>query len=48
MTTATETRKAYQFIQIRVQLLGRGMTNEIMNLYVNGKVFSCRDVNTEM
>jgi len=37
MTTATETRKAYQFIQIRVQLLGRGMTNEIMNLYVNGK-----------
>jgi hypothetical protein len=30
-------RKAYQFIQIRVQLLGRGMTNEIMNLYVNGK-----------
>jgi hypothetical protein len=31
------TRKAYQFLQIRVQLLGRGMTNEIMNLYVNGK-----------
>jgi len=30
-------RTAYQFIQIRVQLLGRGMTNEIMNLYVNGK-----------
>jgi hypothetical protein len=30
-------RKAYQFIQIRAQLLGRGMTNEIMNLYVNGK-----------
>lgn len=30
-------RKAYQFLQIRVQLLGRGMTNEIMNLYVNGK-----------
>jgi hypothetical protein len=37
MTTATETRKDYKFIQIRVQLLGRGMTNEIMNLYVNGK-----------
>ncbi len=35
--TSTRTRKAYQFIQIRVQLLGRGMTNEIMNLYVNGK-----------
>jgi hypothetical protein len=30
-------RKAYQFIQIRVQLVGRGMTQEIMNLYVNGK-----------
>ncbi len=30
-------RKAYQFLQIRVQLLGRGITNEIMNLYVNGK-----------
>jgi hypothetical protein len=30
-------RKAYQFIQVRVQLLGRGMTKEIMNLYVNGK-----------
>ena len=36
-TTSTRMRKAYQFIQIRVQLLGRGMTNEIMNLYVNGK-----------
>ena len=35
--TSTTTRKAYQVIQIRVQLLGRGMTNEIMNLYVNGK-----------
>lgn len=34
---SASTRKAYQFIQIRVQLLGRGMTNEIMNLYVNGK-----------
>ncbi|WP_071518637.1 hypothetical protein [Geitlerinema sp. PCC 9228] len=33
----TKTRKAYQFLQIRVQLLGRGITNEIMNLYVNGK-----------
>ena len=31
------TRTAYQYLQIRVQLLGRGMTNEIMNLYVNGK-----------
>jgi hypothetical protein len=31
------TRKAYQFLQIRVQLIGRGMTNEIMNIYVNGK-----------
>jgi hypothetical protein len=30
-------RKAYQVLQIRVQFLGRGMTNEIMNLYVNGK-----------
>ncbi len=36
-TTSVSTRKAYQFLQIRVQLLGRGMTNEIMNLYVNGK-----------
>ena len=36
-TTRKTTRKAYQFIQIRVQLMGRGMTNEIMNLYVNGK-----------
>ncbi|KKJ00089.1 hypothetical protein [Prochlorothrix hollandica] len=32
-----QARKTYQFIQIRVQLLGRGMTNEIMSLYVNGK-----------
>lgn len=31
------TRKAYQFLQIRVQLLGRGITNELMTLYVNGK-----------
>ena len=36
-TTDRQTRTAYQFLQIRVQLLGRGMTNEIMNLYVNGK-----------
>jgi len=36
-TNSQHTRKAYQFIQVRVQLLGRGMTNEIMNLYVNGK-----------
>jgi len=36
-STKSTNRKAYQFIQIRVQLLGRGMTNEIMNLYVNGK-----------
>jgi hypothetical protein len=36
-TSSERTRKAYQFIQIRVQLLGRGMTNEIMNIYVNGK-----------
>jgi uncharacterized Zn finger protein (UPF0148 family) len=36
-TAFTTMRKAYQVIQIRVQLLGRGMTNEIMNLYVNGK-----------
>lgn len=36
-TASTTTRKAYQVIQIRVQLLGRGITNEIMNLYVNGK-----------
>ena len=36
-TISVNTRKTYQFIQIRVQLLGRGMTNEIMNLYVNGK-----------
>ncbi|MGI0488855.1 hypothetical protein ACN4EK_25875 [Pantanalinema rosaneae CENA516] len=35
--SSTTIRKAYQFLQIRVQLLGRGMTNEIMNLYVNGK-----------
>lgn len=33
----SQLRKTYQFIQIRVQLLGRGMTNEIMSLYVNGK-----------
>lgn len=37
MSTTSTTRKAYQVIQIRVQLLGRGMTNEIMSLYVNGK-----------
>jgi hypothetical protein len=36
-TTSSTMRKAYQVIQIRVQLLGRGMTNEIQNLYVNGK-----------
>lgn len=36
-TNTSKTRKAYQFLQIRVQLLGRGITNEIMNLYVNGK-----------
>ncbi|MEC4806782.1 MAG: hypothetical protein SAJ12_22235 [Jaaginema sp. PMC 1079.18] len=30
-------RSAYQYIQIRVQLLGRGKTNEIMSLHVNGK-----------
>ena len=36
-SNSQHTRKAYQFIQVRVQLLGRGMTNEIMNLYVNGK-----------
>jgi hypothetical protein len=36
-TPERHTRSAYQFLQIRVQLLGRGMTNEIMNLYVNGK-----------
>lgn len=35
--SSTTARSAYQFVQIRVQLLGRGMTNEIMNLYVNGK-----------
>lgn len=35
--TSTNMRKAYQVIQIRAQLLGRGMTNEIMSLYVNGK-----------
>lgn len=37
LTNQKNTRKVYQFIQIRVQLLGRGMTNEIMNLHVNGK-----------
>lgn len=36
-TTSATMRKAYQVLQIRVQFLGRGMTNEIMNLYVNGK-----------
>lgn len=30
-------RKAYQFIQVRVQLKGRGVTNEIDTLHVNGK-----------
>jgi hypothetical protein len=37
LKTERQTRSAYQFLQLRVQLLGRGMTNEIMNLYVNGK-----------
>ena len=32
-------RKAYQFIQVRVQLKGRGVTNEIDTLHVNGKNF---------
>jgi len=30
-------RKAYQFIQVRVQLKGRGVTNEIDTLHINGK-----------
>ena len=45
LRSATPTRKAYQFLQIRVQLKGRGMTNEIMNLYINGKKLKPR-VNT--
>lgn len=36
-TNGTQTRKAYQFLQLRVQLLGRGITQEIQTLYVNGK-----------
>lgn len=31
------TRSAYQFLSLRVQLVGRGMTQEIMSLHVNGK-----------
>lgn len=30
-------RKAYQVLQIRVQKVGRGMSNEILMLHVNGK-----------
>ena len=36
-TDRVQTRKAYQFLQLRVQLLGRGITGEIQTLYVNGK-----------
>lgn len=43
---AVKTRTAYQFLQIRVQLLGRGMTNEIMNLYVNGKRIKPKQIKT--
>lgn len=32
-------RKAYQFLQIRVQKVGRGITNEILSLHVNGRNF---------
>lgn len=30
-------RKTYQFLQIRVKLRGKGLTNNIINLHVNGK-----------
>ncbi len=43
---AQKNRKAYQFLQIRVQLLGRGITNEIMNLYVNGKSIKPKHIKT--
>lgn len=33
-------RKAYQFLQLRVQKVGRGITNEILMLHVNGKQFT--------
>ena len=35
--SGVQTRKAYQFLNLRVQLLGRGITAEIQTLYVNGK-----------
>lgn len=30
-------RKAYQFLQVRVQKIGRGITNEILMLHINGR-----------
>jgi hypothetical protein len=44
--TKRKTRTAYQFLQVRVQLLGRGITNEIMNIYVNGKRIKPKNTNT--
>ena len=41
--TPTETingrvvRKAYQFLQLRVQKVGRGISNEILSLHINGR-----------
>ncbi len=32
-------RKAYQFLQVRVQKVGRGITNEILMLHINGKQY---------
>jgi hypothetical protein len=33
-------RRAYQILQIRVQKVGRGITNEILMLHINGKQYS--------
>lgn len=30
-------RRAYQFLQVRVQKVGRGITNEILSLHINGR-----------
>lgn len=30
-------RKAYQFLQLRVQKVGRGISNEILSLHINGR-----------
>ncbi|QCS48822.1 MULTISPECIES: hypothetical protein [Cyanophyceae] len=36
-TKAYQSLNVYQSLNLRVQLLGRGITNEILSLYINGK-----------